>query len=196
VTHLTSELIEFVRAWLPSAPARVLEVGCGDGALTRALAGDGFEVVAIDPEPPEGPPFVRSTIEDFESDAPFDAAVAIRSLHHVGDLGQAVASLAAALCPGARLIMSEFAMENYDEQARSWMESVGLEETMDRHFDGVLALAAVRAALETRFTEATAEPVPYLAREARREDVHEQEREAITRAELKPLGMRLVYELR
>jgi SAM-dependent methyltransferase len=196
MTHLTPELLSFLDAWLPREPARVLEVGCGDGELTRELAGRGYRMTAIDPEPPDGEPFVHSTIEEFAAPEPFEAAVAIRSLHHVDDLGAAVASLARALEPGARLVMFEFAAEHHDEAARAWIESVGLGEELDMHLDGVIPLAEVRAALETRFTEVLAEPAPYLAREAGREDLVERERKTIADGELEPLGMRLVYDVR
>ncbi|MGH2953795.1 MAG: class I SAM-dependent methyltransferase [Solirubrobacterales bacterium] len=202
MTHLTPDLLGFLAAWLPAPPARLLEIGCGDGALTRELLGRGFRVTAIDPDPPEGEPFVRSTLEEFEAEEPFDAAVAIRSLHHVGDLDAAIASLAAALRPGGRLVMAEFAVENFDEQAVRWLEAAGLSEHLDMHFDGVIplaevrrALAEVRRALGARFRELAAEPAPYLAREAGREALHEPEREAIASGELKPLGARLAYEL-
>jgi len=39
----------FVRAALPPAPARVLEVGAGDGTLAALLRGAGYDVLAIDP---------------------------------------------------------------------------------------------------------------------------------------------------
>ena len=176
----------------------MLEVGCGDGALTRELLDRGYAMTAIDPEPPDGEPFVRSTLEDFEAQEPFDAAVAIRSLHHLHDLDRGVASLTAALAPGGRLVMFEFAAEHHDQAARAWAESAGIahehEHEMDLH--DVIALAGVRAALAARFTELVAEPAPYLAREADREDLVEREREAIAGGELEPLGMRLVYELR
>src|SRR5215210_9284346 len=38
-------LIAFVLSQLPPAPARVLEVGCGDGEVSVAVAGRGYEVV-------------------------------------------------------------------------------------------------------------------------------------------------------
>jgi 2-polyprenyl-3-methyl-5-hydroxy-6-metoxy-1,4-benzoquinol methylase len=56
------ELTKFVLLQLPSPPARVLEVGCGKGELARALAGEGYDVVAVDPEAPEGSIFRRTTI--------------------------------------------------------------------------------------------------------------------------------------
>ena len=46
-----TELLAFVRANLPAPPVRLLEIGAGDGALARVLAGAGYEVLAIDPEP-------------------------------------------------------------------------------------------------------------------------------------------------
>jgi 2-polyprenyl-3-methyl-5-hydroxy-6-metoxy-1,4-benzoquinol methylase len=95
----------YVSEWLPPPPARVLEVGCGDGSLTRLLAADGFEVTGLDPEAPEGQPFVRGSLEDFRMDGSFDAAVAIRSLHHVHDLRRALDSLRAALRPHAPLVL-------------------------------------------------------------------------------------------
>src|SRR3954454_20358803 len=107
VTHLTADLLGFVEEWLPPAPARVLEVGCGDGAVTRHLIGSGYEVLGIDPGAPEGPAFGRTTLEAFAPDARFDAAVALRSLHHVGDLRAAVDSLVRALRPGARVVVFE-----------------------------------------------------------------------------------------
>ena len=46
---LASDVAVFVRGALPPAPARVLEVGAGDGELATALAAWGYDVVAIDP---------------------------------------------------------------------------------------------------------------------------------------------------
>jgi 2-polyprenyl-3-methyl-5-hydroxy-6-metoxy-1,4-benzoquinol methylase len=44
------EVAAFVRADLPEPPARVLEVGAGQGELARMLVGGGYRVVAIDPD--------------------------------------------------------------------------------------------------------------------------------------------------
>src|SRR4029450_12822815 len=80
------ELTEFVLSQLPPASARVLEVGCGKGEVARALAAKGYDIVAIDPEAPDGPIFRRTTIEDFQDPGSFDAVVASLALHHVEDL--------------------------------------------------------------------------------------------------------------
>jgi 2-polyprenyl-3-methyl-5-hydroxy-6-metoxy-1,4-benzoquinol methylase len=76
----------FVASHLGPPPARVLEVGCGNGDLARALAARGYEMTAIDPEAPDGDIFRRASLEDFNEAGPFDAVVAVRSLHHVHDL--------------------------------------------------------------------------------------------------------------
>jgi methylase of polypeptide subunit release factors len=41
--------------------ARVLEVGCGDGRVTKAFAGRAQSVVAIEPEPAAAAEFLRET---------------------------------------------------------------------------------------------------------------------------------------
>src|SRR5687768_9945052 len=76
----------FVLSQLPPPPRRVLEVGCGRGELALALDAAGYEVVAVDPDAPEGPIFRRTTIEELDEPGPFDAIVAAFSLHHVHDL--------------------------------------------------------------------------------------------------------------
>jgi len=85
---------EFVLTQIGDPPAKVLEVGCGEGELARALACVGHSVTAIDPRAPEGPIFRRERIEESSAPAPFDHVVAILSLHHVEDLGMALGSIA------------------------------------------------------------------------------------------------------
>jgi SAM-dependent methyltransferase len=194
MTQLTPDLLEFVVGWLPPPPARVLEVGCGEGELARRLDDAGYAVTGIDPEAPDEEGFIRTDLESFAADAPFDAAVASRSLHHLGDLDQALASLRDALRPGARLVVYEFASEALDGAAHSWLESVGLEYEPELH--DVVALARLRAALSPGFRELVSEPAAYLARELGREDLHGRETAAITAGELQPTAFRLAYERR
>jgi hypothetical protein len=113
------ELIEFVLSQLPPPPARVLEVGCGkDGGVTPALAEAGYDVVGIDPRAPEGPLYRRMTLEELEPER-YDAVVAARVLHHVGDLDVALDTLVAA---APLLILDEFAWELMDEPTIEWYE--------------------------------------------------------------------------
>ena len=80
-------LATFVLRYLPPAPARVLEIGCGPvGDLTYAIAAAGYAIVAVDPVAPEGPLFRRIPFEDFTEPGPFDAVVASLSMHHIADL--------------------------------------------------------------------------------------------------------------
>lgn len=54
--------LDFVSAHLPPPPARALDVGCGEGALTRELAARGYDARGIDPHAPEGALFERIAI--------------------------------------------------------------------------------------------------------------------------------------
>lgn len=145
------ELIEFVLSQLPQPPARVLEVGCGKGEAALALAERGYRVVAIDPEAPEGPIFLRTTIEAFDDRDPFEAVVASRSLHHVHDLGGVLDKLVRLL--RGPLILNEFAWDRLDPMTPEWEE-----EHKGLHGYGVM-----RAELDARFEERFFEWRPYLA---------------------------------
>jgi SAM-dependent methyltransferase len=196
-SHLTPSLFDFVTAWLPPPPARVLEVGCGDGELSRRLAAAGWDVTGIDPEAPSEAPFVGATLEEFQAQAPFDAAVASRSLHHLHDLERALDNLASMLLPAGRLVLFEFAVEHADAAARRWLDERGLTPPIDdEHRAEVLELATLRRELERRFAELFAEPAPYLALEAARPELEAEERAAIEDGSLRAAGMRLVYESR
>ena len=91
---------EFVVGQIGDPPTRVLEVGCGEGELARALARAGHSVTAIDPRAPEGPIFRRARIEEFSDPGRFDHVVAILSLHHVEDLGMALGHISNSLRAG------------------------------------------------------------------------------------------------
>jgi hypothetical protein len=164
-----SDFLDFVRARLPRPPARVLEVGCGpEGGLVPLLAERGYDVLGIDPDAPEGEPFLRSTIERFDDPGPFAAVVASRVLHHVDPLGPALDKLAR-LAP--LLLLDEFAPEQIDEPTRSWYEeqhrlllAAGREpegpsdlgEWAERHGDlhpSHLVLGELEARFETRHLE-------------------------------------------
>jgi SAM-dependent methyltransferase len=70
------DVLEFVTAQLPHAPSRVLEVGCGDGRLARALDDLAYRVVAIDPAAPEGAIFQAVSLEAFDDPGPFESIIA------------------------------------------------------------------------------------------------------------------------
>jgi SAM-dependent methyltransferase len=111
----------FVRAWLPSTPARVLEIGCGPlGGFVPALLRDGYDAVGVDPEAPEGPGYHRVQFEQYRSPQPVECVVACTSLHHVADLGDVVNLVGAALAPDGAVVVVEWAWERFDEATARW----------------------------------------------------------------------------
>jgi SAM-dependent methyltransferase len=144
-----AELIDFVLSQLPPPPGRVLEIGCGEGELALALAEHGYEVVAIDPEAPDGPIFRRTSIEAFDEPGPFDAVVASRSLHHVHDLGAMLDKLLRLL--RGPMILNEFAWDRRDPMTPEW----------EAEHKGLHGYGAMRAELDARFEERFFEWLPY-----------------------------------
>jgi SAM-dependent methyltransferase len=112
---------EFVLEQVGDPPARVLEVGCGEGLLARALARAGHSVRAIDPRAPEGAIFRRVRLEEFSESGPFDYVVAILSLHHIEDLGRALDKVANLLRIGGTLVVVEVAWDRFDEATAAWV---------------------------------------------------------------------------
>jgi SAM-dependent methyltransferase len=118
---LCPEVTAFVLAALPRPPARVLEVGAGDGALAARLRELGYDVLAIDPagEAPGVTPLALHQVN--EPSGRFDAAVAVLSLHHVEPLTASCARLAELLPSGSPIIVDEFDVERFDERAAQWL---------------------------------------------------------------------------
>src|SRR5215216_1049885 len=111
----------FVRRQLPSAPARVLEVGCGPlGGFVPALLEDGYKAVGVDPEAPEGSDYQQVEVERHDPPWPVDCVVASTSLHHVADLDEVLDRLEALLVPGGVLVVVEWAWERFDEATARW----------------------------------------------------------------------------
>jgi SAM-dependent methyltransferase len=194
LTQLADDVLRFILRWLPAAPARVLEVGCGDGALTRQLISSGFDAFGIDPDAPSGGCYERTRLEEFRPEGPFDAAVAVRSLHHVADLGRAVATLHSILPSRGRLVLFEFAVEHLDAAARGWLEDHGVAGALDHDYSGVIPLAELEQAVATGFRVVAREPAPYMAPQMERFDLVGAESDAIATGAIRPVGMRLAYE--
>ena len=100
-------------ALLPAPGAATLEVGCGEGRVTRDLIARGHHVTALDASPtlvraaaeadPRGE-YVQAFAEDLPFDAgAFDLVVAYNSLMDVEDMPAAVREAARVLTPGGRL---------------------------------------------------------------------------------------------
>jgi SAM-dependent methyltransferase len=170
------DVLKFVLAQLPpAARARVLEVGCGDGRLARALDELGFRVIAIDPRAPAGPIFQAVSLEEYADPGRFDAVVASRALHHIGDLAGALAKLRRLLVPAGRLIVVENAFERLDEPPARWYlekrrakdpGAVSSVQACLREWEadhaGLHGYAAMRRELDRRFTERLFAWTPHL----------------------------------
>jgi SAM-dependent methyltransferase len=198
-------LRSFVRAHLPPAPARVLEVGCGHGELARAIAGSGYEVVAIDPDAPEGQLFRAVSLEEFTNSDPFDAVVASRALHHIPDLAGSVAKIAGLLSPGGRFILDEHACDRLDEPTARWyLERRAGDPDAPSSLHACLAdwdadhhdlhgYEAMREELDRHFTERFFAWMPYLYGELAKVD-EEEERALIEAGDIQAMGFRYVGE--
>jgi hypothetical protein len=157
----------FVLHHLPKAPARVLEVGCGDrGGVVPALVDAGYDAIGVDPRAPQGERFRQ--IDFREVDGEFDAVVAGRVVHHLDPLDDAVDRLAA-LAP--LLIVDEFAWDLIDGPLQEWYEArrrerpdaVGppsLDEWRWRH-PGLHPHDVLLTALRACYDERTLDWVPY-----------------------------------
>jgi SAM-dependent methyltransferase len=179
----------FVKAQLPPAPARVLEVGCGDGRLARALDDLGYGVTAIDPAAPEGAIFRPVSLEEFADPGRFDAVVASRALHHIADLGGALSKLQHLLVRGGRLIVVEHAWERLDGSTASWYlerrraTDPGAPSSLDAclaeweaDHAGLHDSTVLRRELDRRFTERFFAWTPYLYGELGEEFEREERR--------------------
>ncbi|HZG34663.1 MAG TPA: class I SAM-dependent methyltransferase [Gaiellaceae bacterium] len=172
---------DFLRAYLPEPPARILDVGCGFGELTTALAVAGYDALGIDPLAPHGDRFRRLKLEDLEEEPLWDAVVSARSLHPMRDLDAALDKVVRLLRTGGILAVEEFAWDLVDEATLAWLweqrraiaaaggppapeslEELRTEWEEDRV--GMNGFEALVSGLRGRFGELAFEPVPFLHR--------------------------------
>jgi hypothetical protein len=197
------DFTEFALSQLPPAPRRILELGCGrEGGVAPALAAAGYDVLAIDPDAPDGPMYQRITLEELdESAGPFAAVVAGRVLHHVDPLDAALDKLAR-LAP--LLILDEFAWNHLDEATTDWYEaqhrllvSAGrkpsgppdLGEWRTRHED-IHPYETLRSELDARYNERYSERRPYLYRWLEGPATESLETTLIEAGAIRPIGFR------
>jgi SAM-dependent methyltransferase len=200
------DLRSFVRSNLPGPPARVLEVGAGNGELALTLAADGYEVVAIDPRPAGANVLPVALHELDEPAGSFAAALAVTSLHHVEPLERSIDRLAELLAPGAALVIDEFDVATFDERAAGWWlqqrRALGGEERADaaelvgEHRAHLHPLERIVAVLQTHFDVTTPLYGPYLYRWNLGESLHDDEEAAIERGDIPAVGARLLAHRR
>ena len=172
---------EFARQHLPAPPARLLEIGCGLGELTTALAVAGYEILGIDPAAPTGELFRRLTLEELDEPGPYDGVLAAFSLHHIRDLDAALGKVASLLAPSGLLVVDEFAWDLLDEPTLDWLhgqrsalaaagrgEPPGSREELRAEWDGehlgMHGEQALLSGLASRFEEVAFVRTPFLHR--------------------------------
>ena len=76
---------------LPPAPARILDVGCGTGELSKEMKARGYEVEGLSPDinhvdsyaEKVGRPFHHCLFEDFVPDKPYDVVIMSESCQYI-----------------------------------------------------------------------------------------------------------------
>ena len=108
------QILPLIDQFLPGA-RRVLDVGCGEGQVSRRIAGLGAQVVGLDPTAAQidaaqerggQPRFIRARSEQIPSpNASFDAVVLCLALEHVDPFEPAIDEVARVLAPGGRFLL-------------------------------------------------------------------------------------------
>ena len=201
------EVVDFVSEHLGRPQVRILEIGCGDGELAKALASRGHSVTAIDPRAPEGPIFRQIPLERFDEGATFDAIVANRSLHHVHELGPALEKIETLLEPDGALILSEFAWDRMNDATARWYRAHrddatppvssllpgAFPEAWVAEHEGLHTSSVMKKELEARFATSVFEWAPYIARHyLDRIDLEPREASSISSGDINAVGFRYV----
>lgn len=108
-------IAEEVRPFIPSAEARILDLGCSTGRLLAIIRAKGFpNVCGLDPAPGcareakelyDVPVYTGSLTQNNLPREPLDFILMIGVLEHIRELDPALATLAGILRPGGRILM-------------------------------------------------------------------------------------------
>lgn len=130
----------------------ILDIGCGRGALARALVARGARIAGIDPSE-EAVEAARQAVPEAEfhvapgealpfGDGAFDGAVFLNSLHHVASAGMAPALTEAARVTGpgrAVLVVEPLASGGWFEVMRPVEDETAIRERAERAVSAMVA---------------------------------------------------------
>jgi trans-aconitate methyltransferase len=127
-----------LRLLAPKPNERILDLGCGDGVLTKKIADAGSFVVGLDSSPDFcaaarrlGLDVVESSAYDMTFSREFDAVFSNAVLHWIKDADRVVRNVAAALRPGGRFV-AEMGGHNCIQTIRDAL----IDELKQRGYDG------------------------------------------------------------
>lgn len=126
----TNETLKFVQAHLSTTPARILEIGCGNGELAQRLQRLGHQIVGIDSSAAAVHEAQRLGVDARVAqwpefvDEPFDTILFTRSLHHIHSLDEAIEKTVAMLKPSGSVIVEDFAFDEIDRATVEWFYGV------------------------------------------------------------------------
>lgn len=129
-----------VRKLLPPVPGRALDVGAGRGVATYALACDGWNVTALEPDPSAlvGAEAIRALMTEAKlsaeivtewgealpfADGRFDVVHCRQVLHHARDLPQLLREVARVLKPGGRMVATREHVISRPEDLQAFLDS-------------------------------------------------------------------------
>lgn len=137
--YYRSEEWSAIRHLLPMARGTALDVGAGRGIASYALAREGFQVTALEPDGSSlvGAEAIRSLAQETQlpikvtqefserlpfADASFDVVFARAVLHHTRDLNAACAEFFRVLKPGGRLLAVREHVISREEDLDAFLE--------------------------------------------------------------------------
>lgn len=105
---------ELVKELDPRPGERVLDIGCGDGALTSRIVASGASVLGVDASPAmieaacrRGIHAIPGRAESLTFEREFDAVFSNAALHWVPEAAAVLAGVARALRPGGRMVVEQ-----------------------------------------------------------------------------------------
>ena len=115
-------------------PGRLLDIGCGNGAILQLARREGWEVAGTELEPGHaallrdrlGLDVYTGTLADVPANARFDVIVMRHVLEHVPDPLGTLAGIAGRLAPGGLALLEFPNIDGWDQRFRRWMHRTGL----------------------------------------------------------------------